>query len=84
MTVNEYIRRNLLDWAQFRPIPANHSILPTLGRGSVVYQDSAVTWQARWHHVPRPMQAASGCNFFYVRYEGEEEYCASLLIPFSQ
>ena len=84
MTVDEYIRRNLLDSARFRAIPADHAILTPSDRGAVAQHDRESAWQARWRHVPCRTPASSGCDLFFVRCEGEEVYHAALLNLFGR
>lgn len=82
MMVDEYVRRNLFDSALFRAIPADHYILMPSERSAVAQQDCAAAWKARWRYVPCRTPAVSGCDLFYVRCDGEDEYHASLLILF--
>ena len=84
ITVDEYVRRNLLDAARFAAVPMVRAIKTPSGRGAVSQENRAGPWKSRWRHVPCRTPAAAGSDLLYVRCEGEAKYHVTLLNLFGR
>ena len=84
VTVDEYVRRNLLDAARFVAVPMVRAIKTPSGSGAVAQENRAGAWQSRWRHIPCRTPAAAGSDLLYVWCEGGAKYHVTLLNLFGR